>query len=416
MDETRKRGTKPYARQRSANSWEFQAYDGAGKRYFKSWKAQDGLTPRKLEIERDKALAAFVAEVGRGEVTSDKRMTLSEWYEEFMVACTAHETKYKEKTCHEWAKLWEGRIKEKLGHLPVAKITPADISKFHEYLRADTNARTGQPLSASTIRKYHVLLHVMFREAVKHGKAKYNPCEADKLKVAPPPPDKTEAQYLEHAQIDKLLVALEKEELIFRAMVLFALETGVRTGELHGLQWGDFKADKGIIWIRRGLQFLEGKGVAVRSLKTKKSERPIALSDGMVSLLYEWRDEQARWREAFGSELWNTEYGRGGEVLPGDWIWTDEYGNPRYPGSFLPRFKKFLKRAGFSQEEIKAIHTHTLRHTSASLLIEDGVDEVATAARLGHSQTSTTMNIYAHAIAERKAAAQKQGSHLFKNS
>jgi len=119
------------------------------------------------------------------------------------------------------------------------------------------------------------------------------------------------------------------------------------------------------------LQFLEGEGVAVRSLKTKKSERPIALSDGMVSLLNAWHEEQAKWCEAFGDELWNTEYSRGGEVLPGEWKWTDEYGNPRYPGSFLPRFKKFFKRAGFSPEEVKAIHTHILRHTSASLLIED---------------------------------------------
>jgi len=96
-------------------------------------------------------------------------------------------------------------------------------------------------------------------------------------------------------------------------------------------------------------------------------------------------------------------------------MWTDAYGNPYYPGSFLPRSKGFLEhRAGFSAEEIKRIHIHTLRHTSASMLLAEGVDIVTISERLGHSQTSTTLNIYVSGDKKRnKAAGAKLGGKLF---
>ena len=410
--EPRKRGTKPFVEQRGANSYRLQCYDGAGKRYRKTWKAPDGLTPRKLQQALDKALAEFVAEVGRGEV-SNSTMKLSEWYDKWMEDYVV--PKCAAKTHHEWEKLWEGRINEQLGHLRVDKITPADIDKFYKHLQSDgANKRTGKKLSASTVRKYHVMLHAMFRDAVKKKLAAYNPCDASRL-TAPPPADNEEAYWLEPEQVDKIAVALGKEALIFRTMVLLCLEAGIRTGELHGLQWDDFKPDKGILWVRRTLQYIARQGVSVREPKTKKSIRPIALSPGMVALLNEWRTEQTRWHSIIGDE-WNTELGRGNKILPGDWMWTDERGNPRYPDSFSPRFKAFLKRAGFTPEEVKEITPHTLRHSSASLLIADNADIPTVGARLGHAQTSTTLNIYAHAIAEKNAAAATGlGSRLFKD-
>jgi len=73
-----------------------------------------------------------------------------------------------------------------------------------------------------------------------------------------------------------------------------------------------------------------------------------------------------------------------------------------------------LRDTGFTPDEVKALKIHSLRHTSASLLIADGTDIRTVAARLGHSQTSTTLNIYAHAVAEANALAAKGlGNRLF---
>jgi len=277
-------------------------------------------------------------------------------------------------------------------------------------------------LSASTQRKYHAFLHVMFREAIRAKKLVRNPCDPAHLTVLPPPPDKTKAQKMDEGQVEKVLAALNEldgENLTFKVMVLLCLETGMRTEELHGLQWEDYNPAEGTIEVRRTLQYLEKKGVAVRAPKTEGSERAVGLSDGLAALLNQWKAEQAQWREAVGDDIWNTNYKSGRKanthIIFGNWMWTDAYGNPYYPGSFLPRFKGFLEhRAGFSAEEVKRIHIHTLRHTSASMLLAEGVDIVTISERLGHSQTSTTLNIYVSGDKKRnKAAGAKLGGKLF---
>ena len=408
---------------RGDNSYRFQAYDGAGKRHYYTWTAPEGLSPKKLDDAITEEYANFKRGI-RGEGVAHGKMKLSEWYEFWMNGIVNGTIKNREgknyapKSALEWSKFWP-RINEKLGHLRLDKITSPQIQGFYDHLQNKVvNTRTGGRLSPSTVRHYHVMLHLMFKVAKQKKIIAKNPCDAEELTAAPKIPKlgEIEVKHLEPEQVDKLTAALEREPLIFRVMVLLYLETGMRKGELHGLQWGDYKAEKDILWVRRELQYLEKQGVAERPPKSAKSVRPIALSPEMIALLNEWREEQARWREAVGDDVWNTEFGRGGEILPGDWMFTDEYGNPRYPGSFLSRFKAFLKRAGFSAKEIKDTHTHTLRHTSATLLIADGVDPATTAARLGHAQISTTLNIYTHSIAETNAAAgAKMGSRLHKS-
>jgi len=404
-------------------------YD-ACKRYYLTWIAPEGYKPgtKKRDDEIVKRYAAFQLAVKSGTATV-KVMRLSEWYEIWMQDyvkpnCSA-------RTHYEWGILWK-RIGPQLGHLRTDKIAPSDVDKFYKWLSTVViDKDTGKTLSASTVRHYHVILHAMFRDAVKKGLAARNPCSVERL-TAPPQAPQVEAECLESEQVVRLIAALEKEPIIFRCMLLLCLETGMRKSELHGLQWRDYKPDTGILWVKRTLQYLgDGQGVRIQDTKTAKSVRPIALSDGMMALMEEWRTEQNKWREAVG-RAWNTQQSPGtkkgdanrpgqpstgfrkGDILPGDWMFTDGYGNPRYSGSFLPRFKKFLSRAGFTPDEVKALKIHSLRHTSASLLIADGTDIRTVAARLGHSQTSTTLNIYAHAVAEANALAAKGlGNRLF---
>jgi len=86
-------------------------------------------------------------------------------------------------------------------------------------------------------------------------------------------------------------------------------------------------------------------------------------------------------------------------------MFTNEFGHPRHPDSFPRRFKQFLARAGFTPEEVAAIHTHTLRHTNASILIAANTNITTVAKRLGHAQPTTTANIYSHAIRQADEAA-----------
>ena len=251
-----------------------------------------------------------------------------------------------------------------------------------------------------------MLLSSMFREAVHKGFVPLNPCREGRV-TTPKVIDK-EGYYCNPEQVQRLVKALEREHIIFRAMVLLYLNTGMRKSELHGLRWDDFNAESGILRIERQLQYIERQGLTVRYPKTKRGSRSIKLPPSLCDLLNAWREEQARWKIAAGED-WATGYGRKNpEVenasLATPWMFTDEYGNPRHPDSFLSRFKAFLKRAGFSPEEIKAIHTHTLRHTNASILIAANVNQTTLSNRLGDAP-QTISRVYAHALQRADEAA-----------
>ena len=244
-----------------------------------------------------------------------------------------------------------------------------------------------------------MLLSSMFREAVPKGFVSLNPCREGRV-TTPKVIDK-EGYYCTPEQVQRLVKALEREPIVFRAMVLLYLNTGMRKSELHGLRWDDFNAESGMLRIERQLQYIDRQGLTLRDTKTERSIRSIKLPPSLCALLNKWREEQANWKAAAGTD-WATGYGREnpnvtGATLNTPWMFTDEYGNPRHPGSFQKRFKAFLKRAGFTEEEVKQIHVHTLRHTNASILIASNVNLTTVSNRLGDA-AQTIQRVYAHAL------------------
>ena len=107
-------------------------------------------------------------------------------------------------------------------------------------------------------------------------------------------------------------------------------------------------------------------------------------------MLLEYKQWQNRQREAVG-DAWEDEDGR---------VFTNELGAPVFPDSMTQWFSSFIVRSGMPK-----VTVHSLRHTYATLMIADGVPLVVVSKQLGHTQTSTTANIYAHAIASAQAKA-----------
>jgi integrase len=178
-------------------------------------------------------------------------------------------------------------------------------------------------------------------------------------------------------------------------MVLLYLNVGLRKSELFGLQWQDFNFETGVLKVQRQIQYLPASGLTVRPLKTDKSTRAVKLPASMIALLNDWYNEQQALQFSMG-ESWQE---RTPAHLRGNWIFisTRNFG-PMHPDGFPKVLKHFLVRAGFSEDEIKYIHLHSLRHTNASILIAANTNITAVAKRLGHAQTSTTMDIYSHFV------------------
>lgn len=190
-----------------------------------------------------------------------------------------------------------------------------------------------------------------------------------------------------------MLQALESEPLEDKVLFTLALLTGYRRGELLGLEWPDIDFEHGVITVRRTSQYTNDKGMYTDTPKTASSARSTKISSALVDLLREYKIEQARTRLERG-DLWAAEW----DSQPR--LFTNLNGTPMQPSTPEKRLGRILERAGLPH-----VSLHSLRHTNATLLITGGVDVRTVAARLGHSQTSTTMNIYAETIRNAEAAA-----------
>ena len=147
----------------------------------------------------------------------------------------------------------------------------------------------------------------------------------------------------------------------------------------------DIDFEKQTLSICRSSQYIGNKQFITKEPKTKAGIRKISIGAGICQLLQNYRQHQAEQREKAGDQWVET-----------DRLFTQWNGNPIYPDTITDWFPKFLDRCGLPK-----VTLHSLRHSNASLMIAEGVDIRTVSNRLGHAQTSTTLNIYSHALKSR---------------
>lgn len=244
------------------------------------------------------------------------------------------------------------------------------------------------PLRPGTIHTYHRTLSAVLFRAVKWKYIDRNPAERADL----PSLAHRKAAYLDEPDARHLLELLQEEHIRWRAVITFDLLSGLRRAEFLGLRWCDVDLDNGLIWIRQTWNYVPKVGCYVDTPKTGSSERTLKISRTAVVLLLEYKRWQDHRHELLGDAWKNTD----------SRVFTSDEGAPLFPDSVTKWFTAFVKRSGLPK-----VTVHSLRHTYASLMIADGIPLVVVSNQLGHAQTSTTANIYAHVIsaAEAKAAA-----------
>lgn len=244
---------------------------------------------------------------------------------------------------------------------------------------------SGAPLTGNTIRHYHIFLSALLRSAVEWQIIASNPCD----RVTSPHGSSDEITCLEENDVAALVDALQEEPVSHRVMILLLLDSGMRRGELCGLEWKDIDFEHRSVFIRRNSVYVSGKGVYTDTPKTKRSKRIINLPEESISMLRQYRTWQLQERLKLGDQ-WQEH----------DRLFTQWNGTPIHPQSVTGWFRNFLKRHG-----LPAVSVHSLRHTNATLLIVNGTNIRTVSARLGHSQTSTTVDTYAYAIQRADAVA-----------
>jgi len=225
-----------------------------------------------------------------------------------------------------------------------------------------------------TINKCLTLLGSIFRFAMLNGQAHHNPTMKTKL----PKPEPEGAHDYEGEDevvvlgIDEQRRLLEAAEGRWRVIILMALSTGLRQGELLGLKWGDLDLGAGQVHVRR--QFTHGKFAPV---KTKHARRTVPLPATLVSELKAWKLQCPA--SAY------------------DLVFPNGAGNPENHGNLMRRgFKPALRRA-----KLREIRFHDLRHCYVSLLIESGIHNIKRIQTLvGHSSAKVTLDTYTHLLPE----------------
>ena len=155
----------------------------------------------------------------------------------------------------------------------------------------------------------------------------------------------------------------------------------MRPAELIGLNWSDINGN--VLTVRASATYIQGKGtIRTDRPKTAKSVRMIDLPPAVMKLLQLHRREQAEYRLSFG-----------GDWPEPDAVFTGSTGCRLNISSPTQKFQKIVKAYN-----LRPITLYGLRHTAATIMIAQGLNARDVAARLGHAQTSTTMNIYAHAF------------------
>lgn len=290
--------------------------------------------------------------------------------------------------CADLAKIAVNSVWAACNNRNIGKSTAEKISKvLQKPMNELFELSSTRKLSTNTVRHYHRLLSSILGMAVKWQFILYNPCSRATL---PRSKEEKEIFYLDYRQSQELLLMLKDERRIYRVAITLLLLSGVRKGELLGLEWKDINWEEKRIEVKRTVQYTKTQGIYIDTPKNKSSSRTVYVGDAVLDLLKEHK----------GWQLFQK------KLLKKKWIQSDriivmENGKPMNPNCLSNWFRKFVNRTELPAE----LHLHSLRHTYATLCIAHGVPLTAVAAQLGHANMETTSRIYAHAIEKNRIEA-----------
>lgn len=361
-----------------------------------TWIPPEGMTPKQIEKELERQKVLFEQEVKHGSC-NDGNITFSafadKWMEEYA------RPKLAPKTVARYENFLK-RIDKAIGHKKLKDIRPLHLNAFYRNLgekgvKQDCKGRPikGATLSPKTIVEHHRLISTILSYAVKWQLLEINVAQ----RADPPAIPHTEISILNEHEIKHLIALLEEEPMQYRVMIKLLIYTGIRRGELCGLEWKDIDFETGLLRIVRSSQYIGNRTIITKEPKTKAGRREMILSKSACEMLREYKKWQNEKRLLVGDE-W----------IDNDRLFTQWDGRPIYPDTISDRFADFIRK-----NDLPKVTLHSLRHSNATLLIAEGVDVKTVSQRLGHADVSTTLNIYTHALKSRDIeAAEKLESAL----
>ena len=276
----------------------------------------------------------------------------------------------KKNVSHETAK----KISDAL-EIPISKLFTAVI-------------KNGGKLSTLTVHEYHRVISSILGKAKKKKFIPRNPAEDVDLPLV----EKKTPLFLDENDIIIFLEALPQEPIKYRNPIIVVIVSGERRGEILGMRWNDVDFTNETVSVEETINYTSNDGIYKDSPKSEASKRRINLPSVAFDVLQEQLEWQKQQKKKLGDRWENS----------GNYVFTNEYGQPIHPDTLTRRFTELAKRLGYP-----GIHLHTLRHSYASLLVSKGVPLKVISELLGHTEVRTT-EIYAHPSREALKSAVKE--------
>lgn len=366
---------------KKGNKWYavvFLGFDERGKRRYK-W-----FSGYRTKREAQSALVQILAELERGTFVEPTKDTVAGYLNHWLSLkrdVLRHGTYRK----YEW--MVRKHIIPHLGHIELSKLRPQHLESLYQELRG--------VLSSRSVLHVHMLLHGALERAVKQGLVPRNVADA----VEAPRAEAYRATIWTPEQVVRFLEDSRRLEPDYWIAWVLAVWTGMRQAEILGLQWSDIDWDSAYLRVERTLRYIGGQPV-FEAPKTERSRRTIALSADTIAALRWHRARQNEIRLQMGSAY--QDYGM---------VLANALGQPLSPHTLAHVWQRLLR-----QIDVPRIRFHDLRHTHASLLLQQGVQAKVVSERLGHSTITITLDTYTHVVPVLQREAAEKIDELFRNT
>ena len=355
---------------RSRQSWsivlDIGREPGTGKR------RQQWISVKGTRKDAEQRLTELLAQVDGGGFVKPAKATVGEFLGQWLDTYAASQVRpntlesYKQRGKH----LIAG-----LGHISLNGLRPEHLQGYY--------ASKSDSLSGGTLIKHHNLIREALSHAVKWGLLARNIAEA----VDAPRASRREMQALTSEQVHYLLDSCR--DTPWYPMIHTLIWTGLRRSELLGLRWKDVELDLASLRVVQVLHQLNSGTYIFQEPKTAKGRRAVALSPTSCVLLRAHREHGEADTELLGKPLTGSSL-----------VFGHADGTPRAPATLTHAFSKLAKRAG-----LIGVRLHDLRHTHASLLLQQSVHPKVVSERLGHANIQITLDTYSHLLPGMQEAA-----------
>ena len=316
----------------------------------------------------------------QAEDKANRNVTFEAFVKEHWLSDHVHDGQHKPSTISEY-EYNAGRLIDYFGSMQMNAIRAENIKRYINKLQREKSEDGTKLLSDSTKFQRFKALRNILRYAYQMDYITSNPLDkvpSAQLSHKPHPKLREGKDFMNREQVRQYIQCLNEEPLFYRTMVNLIIFTGLRRGEVVGLQWGDIDLEQRTLQVIRNVirDTKSESGIYIGTPKTEDGARTIALSSYLVGLLKSWKEEQVT---------------RRGVLLPTAYVFSnaeDPYW-PLYPTTVTAWVHDFeVKRA------LPKVSPHDLRHTAATLALQSGANLKTVQDMLGHADFKTTATYY----------------------